>query len=247
MARKKKATTTKAKAPAKGTKETPTDRNTRLLADVKPKRGEKLKVKRRKPKPPPLPAWADGLTPKEYRLVTEYIIDLNKTAAAKRAGYSAKSANVVGGEALAKPRVAAAVRAAKAERSQRTGITADRVLQELAAIAFTKTSDLAVWDEDEVKKYEPSQLLSDAQAASVSRIKSKKTTRHFPDGESETTHEMELRQHDKAAALREMGKHLGITEKVDMTMHHDTDDNLTDDDIVKETQQHIATLQGKAE
>ena len=246
MASKKKATATKTKAPAKGTKETPTDRNTRLLTDAKPKRGETLKVKRRKPKLPPLPTWADGLTPKEYRMVTEYIIDLNTSAAARRAGYSAKTAHVIGHEVLRKPKVAAAVRAAKAERSQRTQITADRVLQELAAIAFTKTSDLVVWSEDAVEKYEPSQLLSDTQAASVSRIKSKKTTHHYPKGESETTHEMELWQHDKASALREMGKHLGITERMDMTIH-EADDSLTDGELAEETRRNLAILEEASE
>src|SRR5579875_2449812 len=76
------------------------------------------------------------LTPKQKRFVEEYLIDLNATQAAIRAGYSAKNADKIGSELLGKTRVAEAIQKAMDERSKRTEITADRVLQELARIAF---------------------------------------------------------------------------------------------------------------
>ena len=68
------------------------------------------------------------MTPKQQRFVDEYLIDLNATQAAIRAGYSEKTAQVIGSENLSKPMIAAAVAAAQAERSERTEITQDYVL-----------------------------------------------------------------------------------------------------------------------
>ena len=71
------------------------------------------------------------LTDKQRLFVEEYLIDLNATAAARRAGYSAKTAEVIGFENLRKPNIAAAIGQAKAERSERTEITQDWVLEGL--------------------------------------------------------------------------------------------------------------------
>jgi phage terminase small subunit len=68
--------------------------------------------------------------------VHEYLIDLNATQAAIRAGYSGKTAQMIGSENLAKPMVAEAIQAAMKARSERTGITQDRVLAEYAKLAF---------------------------------------------------------------------------------------------------------------
>lgn len=68
------------------------------------------------------------LTAKQQRFVEEYLIDLNATQAAIRAGYSKNSARQIGDENLAKPAIAEAVQAAMNERSQRTEIEADYVL-----------------------------------------------------------------------------------------------------------------------
>lgn len=69
-----------------------------------------------------------ALTPKQQRFVEEYLIDLNATQAAIRAGYSEKTAYAVGHENLKKHEIAKALSAARGERSQRTEITADYVL-----------------------------------------------------------------------------------------------------------------------
>lgn len=72
-----------------------------------------------------------ALTPKQQRFVEEYLIDLNATQAAIRAGYSPKGATVRGAELLANRNVAAAVEAAKSKRSERTGVTQDWVIGKL--------------------------------------------------------------------------------------------------------------------
>lgn len=76
------------------------------------------------------------VTPKQERFVQEYLVDLNATQAAIRAGYSQATAKSIGQENLTKPDIQEAIAAAQQERAKRTGITQDRVLQELARIAF---------------------------------------------------------------------------------------------------------------
>jgi phage terminase small subunit len=75
-----------------------------------------------------------ALTPKQEAFVREYLIDLNATQAAIRAGYSAKSAEVQGSRLLSNAKVAAAVAAAQKERSEKTGIDAAYVLNRLVEI-----------------------------------------------------------------------------------------------------------------
>ncbi len=71
------------------------------------------------------------LTPKQERFVEEYLVDLNATAAAVRAGYSAKSAHVEGSRLLTNAKVAAAIAVAKQERTEETKIDAEYVLRKL--------------------------------------------------------------------------------------------------------------------
>ncbi|MBK5570110.1 terminase small subunit [Ensifer sp. SSB1] len=81
-------------------------------------------------------AGAAKLTPKQERFVAEYLIDLNATQAAIRAGYSAKTAQEQGSRLLSNVMVAEAIQAAMKAREERTEITQDRVLLELSRIAF---------------------------------------------------------------------------------------------------------------
>lgn len=83
------------------------------------------------------------LTLKQQRFVEEYLLDLNATAAAKRAGYSEKTAGQQGERLLRNAEIADAVAEAQAQRSQRTEVDADRVLRELAVIGFLDPADLA--------------------------------------------------------------------------------------------------------
>jgi phage terminase small subunit len=77
-----------------------------------------------------------ALTPKQSQFVAEYLIDLNATQAAIRAGYSARTANEQGARLLTNVSVHSAIDVAMKRRAERTEITQDRVLQELARIAF---------------------------------------------------------------------------------------------------------------
>ncbi len=82
------------------------------------------------------------LTIKQQCFVNEYLIDLNATQAAIRAGYSAKTADAQGSRMLGNVKVQQAIAEAMAERSKRTGVNQDRVVLELAKIAFVKMTDI---------------------------------------------------------------------------------------------------------
>lgn len=75
-----------------------------------------------------------GLTPKQQRFVEEYLVDLNATAAAKRAGYSARTAEWIGPQLLGKTHVAAAVTARRAALSEQTGRTVAAVMADIGRV-----------------------------------------------------------------------------------------------------------------
>lgn len=71
------------------------------------------------------------LTPKQQRFVEEYLVDLNATQAAIRAGYSRRTARAIGAENLTKPDIAAAIASAKEERAERVRVNAAWVVKRL--------------------------------------------------------------------------------------------------------------------
>jgi phage terminase small subunit len=91
------------------------------------------------------------LTEKQKRFCEEYLIDLNATQSAIRAGYSPKTAYRIGAELLQKTSVAEYLKTLREEQSKRTGITADEVLIELRNVAFAKAEILG---RDKVKALE---------------------------------------------------------------------------------------------
>jgi phage terminase small subunit len=89
-------------------------------------------------------ATNSALTAKQQRFVESYLLDLNATQAAIRAGYSRKTANEQGSQLLNNPAIKTAIDAAKTERSVKTEIHAEQVLQEIAAMAFYDPGKLMI-------------------------------------------------------------------------------------------------------
>lgn len=85
------------------------------------------------------------LVPRQRLFADQYLIDLNGKEAAIRAGYGAKDAASRAAKLLRRAEIKAAIRAAMDARAVRTGIAADRVLDEYAAIAFANMRDFADW------------------------------------------------------------------------------------------------------
>lgn len=148
-----------------------------------------------------------SLTPKQQRFVDEYLIDLNGTQAAIRAGYSPRTANEQGARLLTYASVRAAVEKAKAERSERTRMTADDVLRELAIIGKSSPWHYVIGEDGSLALAEG---VPDEAKRAVASIKRK--TRIIPQkgGAPIVQHETEFRLWDKNTALGNIGKHLGM-------------------------------------
>lgn len=140
---------------------------------------------------------ANKLTPKQRQFVQEYLVDLNATAAARRAGYSEKTADRIGPELLGKPWVSAAIQEAIALRERRTAITQDRVIAELAAVAFANGTDFAQIQGNGHVFFTPTEQLTPEKKRAVASIK---------EGQFGT----EVKTYDKIRALELLGKHLGM-------------------------------------
>lgn len=142
----------------------------------------------------------NGMTKKQKRFVEEYLIDLNATQAAIRAGYSHDTAGSIGQENLTKPEIARAVSIAMAERSKRTGVNADRVVTELARIAFVNPRNV-IDDRD-------ASIRSDASEDDLAAVQSVKVK--IMDTDKGSSEEREVKLNDKIRALELLGKHLGM-------------------------------------
>ena len=160
---------------------------------------------------------AKKLTEKQKRFVDEYLIDLNATQAAIRAGYSPKTANEQGTQNLAKLSIQDAVAKAMAERSRRTGINQDRVLQELAKLAFVKITDVIDTENAKIKSGGNEEDLACIQAVKIKP--------------NEWGTEREVKLCDKKSALELLGKHLGMF-KDNLSLTVDTSEKL--DDIISQ-------------
>jgi phage terminase small subunit len=173
-----------------------------------------------------------GLTGRMAAFVDEYLIDGNGTQAVIRTGcYSTdpRTAEVTAHRLLRNPKVAAAIKKAQAARAERINIQAERVLLELARIAVIDPRDLQEWDE-ETNTFIPSRHLTRDQAAVISGIETHTTRVKHKDGSVETRTRMKLKTHDKVAALKEIGKHLGIEENLNLNVR-DPNGAMSDDEL----------------
>ena len=141
------------------------------------------------------------LTAKQAKFVEEYLLDLNAAAAARRAGYTTKRSEAIGYDLLTKADIQAAVQSAQRERSARTGVTADRVLKEIARIAFADLRAVMSWGPDGVALRNSSDL-SDDEAAAVAEVSETWTD---SGGGSR-----KVKLHDKVAALEKLARHIGL-------------------------------------
>ena len=139
------------------------------------------------------------MTEKQKIFADEYLIDLNATRA-YRVAYSAvkkeEAAAVNGSKLLRNTKVAAYIQERMQERQKRTEITQDRVLQELAAIAFARATDYAEV-KDECVKIKDTKDLDEQQVRAIAGIKEGKFG-------------IEVKLNDKEKALELLGRHLGM-------------------------------------
>ena len=137
---------------------------------------------------------------KQEQFVQEYLIDFNATQAAIRAGYSEHTAYSIGHELLKKHEIQESLQTAKDKRAKRTEVSQDRVITELAKLAFSKLTDFVDWDGSSVT-IKPSEGLDHTDAAAVAEV-----------SRSDTLHGTNIRfkLHDKTKALDLLARHLGL-------------------------------------
>jgi phage terminase small subunit len=138
------------------------------------------------------------MTRKQRRFVEEYLVDLNATQAAIRAGYSPKTANEQGTQNLAK--LSTEIDAALADRSRQSGVSAERVIHELKRVAFADPRSVFEWGPGGVT-LRPSDELTEDEAAVVSEVSETR---------SESGGTIKAKCYDKVKALELLGRHLGM-------------------------------------
>lgn len=153
------------------------------------------------------------LTAKQQRFCDEYLIDLNATQAAIRAGYSPKTACEQASRLLANVKVQEVIAVKMAIRSKRTGINQDRVLMEIAKMAFVNIDDVIDLNTAQVKETATKEDL-----ACIQSVKIKPT---------EYGTEREVRMCDKKSNLELLGRHLGMfKDKVEVEADMDLNINI---------------------
>lgn len=151
---------------------------------------------------------SSSLTPKQERFVKEYLIDLNATQAAIRAGYSEKTAYSIGHENLSKPEIQAALADARKQLAENSGISPERVLKEFGRLAFLDIRKAFDSDGNLI----PLHQLDDDTAAAISGLE---VERRVSSGDEEGQSLVESKTHkiklsDKKAALDSIARHLGM-------------------------------------
>lgn len=148
-----------------------------------------------------MPGQIDArMTPRQRLFVSEYLVDFNGKQAAIRAGYGTKTAAHEAWKLLnRRPNVARAVEDGMRAQEARTGISADRALEEIARIAFSDVRRLFE-TKNGVLTVKDIATLSDADAAAIARIVI-------------TKDRVDIRLHDKRAALLDLARHLGLVGK----------------------------------
>ena len=148
------------------------------------------------------------LTAKQARFVAEYLVDLNATQAAIRAGYSRKTAEQQAYQLLQKTSVATAITAGKARQLDTAELSAARVLEELRRLALVDARSF--WDaEGRLKK--PSELTAD-QGAALGGFEVLIKNAKAGDGQTDEIHKIKL--WDKTRALELLAKHFKLLTEV---------------------------------
>lgn len=141
------------------------------------------------------------LRKKRQLFTEEYLIDLDATKAAVRAGYSPKTAHSQGHRLLKDPVINAAIQQAMKERARRVELKADDVIEELRRIAFTNMSDVVSINESGATFLKNSESWPEDSKSAVAEVA-------FIENNSGV--HFRIKMHDKIKALELLGKHLGI-------------------------------------
>jgi phage terminase small subunit len=173
------------------------------------------------------------LTPKQECFCQEYLVDLNATAAAIRAGYSAKTAQEQASRLLSNVMVQAATQRLMDQRAQKVGITAEEVLREYRKLAFASLGNILRIQSDGTACFDLRSMTPD-QAAAIQEfsvdefIEGKQGAKGNGKGEKGArVKRMRIKLADKKGALDSVARHLGMfDDKINVTGISDLVDRL---------------------
>jgi len=154
-----------------------------------------------------------GLTARQKAFIQEYPIDLNATQAAIRAGYSVKTAKETGCLLLTKANIQEALQKALNKRADKADITAERVLKEIARLAFSDIKEYIDIGPDGCVQVKPFEDMPTGASRAIQSVKEKKRILASGKGDGEETileSTFEFKLWDKGRALEQLGKHLGF-------------------------------------
>lgn len=152
-----------------------------------------------------------ALTAKEQRFVAEYLIDMNATQAAIRAGYSKHTARQIASALLSKVDIAAGIASGMDAVAKTLNITAEKVIAEIAAIAFGDIRGI----------FENGLLLLPSEwdyatAATIAGIEFETVSK----GKGAVEHIARVKRADKLRALDMLARHLALyNDKIDVNVH----------------------------
>lgn len=149
-----------------------------------------------------------SLNDRQVRFVQEYLVDLNATQAAIRAGYSQDAAGQLGHKLVKKGEIKTAIAEAMNDRAIRTGVTQDFVVAQLARLARANMADFITIQKDGSAYVDLSALTRD-QATAITEF----TVEEFTDGSGDDAREVKrtkVKLADKVTPLIQLGRHLGM-------------------------------------
>jgi phage terminase small subunit len=151
------------------------------------------------------------LNDQQRRFVEAMLIEPNAKAAYIRAGYRARgaAAEANASRLLRNAKVSNALAVARESRAARTRVSADRVVVELAKLGFSQLTEVASWGPCGLS-WKDSEDLPEEAAACIQEITFTREVRYSHSGERIETGNMKIKLHDKKAALKMLGDHLGI-------------------------------------
>ena len=180
----------------------------------------------------------EKLTPKQEKFCEEYLIDLSATKAYERAYPGCKSNNTArtnGAKLLANTNIRERIDASRKRLQKKTDVTQERVLKELATVAFASIGLMCDWDEDNDLTLKPKKDLTPEDMAAIQSIQSND---QFYQNER-IGRRINFKMHDKLKALELLCKHLGI---LDGTGAGNTSDR---DDVTRRLRKSLRAFMGE--
>lgn len=152
------------------------------------------------------------MTEREQRFIEQYMICWNGAKAAEKAGYSQKWADREANRLLKRADIQATIEARKQQLVKKAEVTQEQVLQEFIRLGLSNIGDFASWEANGQVTVKPSDELTLGQKAAIQTMKSN-TVSQTKDGETVTTHHLEIKLYPKEGPLTRLGEKYGLFPK----------------------------------